>query len=159
MIGCHPRPTRTYPLCPYTTPFRSADEVGARQRADHLRRAEHRATHRLRRVGGGLESVENDVLGTVLGLADFLQDDRALAVEFVGIEGRVLQDVGDDVDRQIDVLLEYFRVVGCIFSRSVGVEMTADRFDLGGRSAERRVGKECVSTGSSRWSPYHCITQ
>src|SRR3546814_14028804 len=24
-----------------------------------------------------------------------------------------------------------------------------------GRSEERRVGKECVSTGSSRWSPYH----
>src|SRR3546814_19979987 len=27
---------------------------------------------------------------------------------------------------------------------------------IGGlRSAERRVGKECVSTGSSRWSPFH----
>src|SRR3546814_16537782 len=35
---------------------------------------------------------------------------------------------------------------------------------LGQRSEERRVGKECVSTGRSRWSPYHlkkklkCIT-
>src|SRR3546814_19493247 len=27
--------------------------------------------------------------------------------------------------------------------------------DGGGRSEERRVGKECVSTGKSRWSPYH----
>src|SRR3546814_2214963 len=26
---------------------------------------------------------------------------------------------------------------------------------LGFRSAERRVGKECVSTCRSRWSPYH----
>src|SRR3546814_14518789 len=25
----------------------------------------------------------------------------------------------------------------------------------GERSEERRVGKECVGTGSSRWSPYH----
>src|SRR3546814_14332541 len=25
----------------------------------------------------------------------------------------------------------------------------------GQRSEERRVGKECVSTGKSRWSPYH----
>src|SRR3546814_6794556 len=25
----------------------------------------------------------------------------------------------------------------------------------GRRSEERRVGKECVSTGRSRWSPYH----
>src|SRR3546814_11824821 len=24
-----------------------------------------------------------------------------------------------------------------------------------GRSAESRVGKECVSTGRTRWSPYH----
>src|SRR3546814_12323639 len=27
--------------------------------------------------------------------------------------------------------------------------------DLSERSAERRVGKECVSTCRSRWSPYH----
>src|SRR3546814_16314285 len=27
--------------------------------------------------------------------------------------------------------------------------------DGGGRSEERRVGKECVSTCRSRWSPYH----
>src|SRR3546814_16108670 len=28
-------------------------------------------------------------------------------------------------------------------------------FALGHRSEERRVGKECVSTCRSRWSPYH----
>src|SRR3546814_7153256 len=27
--------------------------------------------------------------------------------------------------------------------------------DVGARSEERRVGKECVSTCRSRWSPYH----
>src|SRR3546814_17929690 len=27
--------------------------------------------------------------------------------------------------------------------------------DTAGRSEERRVGKECVSTCRSRWSPYH----
>src|SRR3546814_19614162 len=31
----------------------------------------------------------------------------------------------------------------------------AQRALLEGRSEERRVGKECVSTGRSRWSPYH----
>src|SRR3546814_14663635 len=30
-----------------------------------------------------------------------------------------------------------------------------DDFDLADRSEERRVGKECVSTCRSRWSPYH----
>src|SRR3546814_1269241 len=29
------------------------------------------------------------------------------------------------------------------------------RRPLGARSEERRVGKECVSTCRSRWSPYH----
>src|SRR3546814_9677870 len=30
-----------------------------------------------------------------------------------------------------------------------------DEQDRGKRSEERRVGKECVSTCRSRWSPYH----
>src|SRR3546814_19994272 len=30
-----------------------------------------------------------------------------------------------------------------------------DRLSPAGRSEERRVGKECVSTCRSRWSPYH----
>src|SRR3546814_8199681 len=30
-----------------------------------------------------------------------------------------------------------------------------DRGDRNERSEERRVGKECVSTYMSRWSPYH----
>src|SRR3546814_18549110 len=30
-----------------------------------------------------------------------------------------------------------------------------ERRGPGGRSEERRVGKECVSTCRSRWSPYH----
>src|SRR3546814_1565037 len=29
------------------------------------------------------------------------------------------------------------------------------RLTVEDRSEERRVGKECVSTGRSRWSPYH----
>src|SRR3546814_4480147 len=33
-----------------------------------------------------------------------------------------------------------------------GVDLTLRR---GERSEERRVGKECVSTCRSRWSPYH----
>src|SRR3546814_1375345 len=39
---------------------------------------------------------------------------------------------------------------------SVGVGVTGFELDFGGgRSEERRVGKECVSTCRSRWSPYH----
>src|SRR3546814_19964193 len=35
-------------------------------------------------------------------------------------------------------------------------QLAGDRLDtLEVRSEERRVGKECVSTGSTRWEPYH----
>src|SRR3546814_10938118 len=32
---------------------------------------------------------------------------------------------------------------------------TEDGYQVHSRSEERRVGKECVSTGRSRWSQYH----
>src|SRR3546814_11437782 len=41
-----------------------------------------------------------------------------------------------------------FRVEG-IHQRDIASEMGVSR------SEERRVGKGCVSTGRSRWSPYH----
>src|SRR3546814_13682470 len=39
------------------------------------------------------------------------------------------------------------------------VERPAVRKTIEGRSEERRVGKECVSTCRSRWSPYHQKTK
>src|SRR3546814_7615120 len=40
---------------------------------------------------------------------------------------------------------------------AVGTDTSTSANDAGGphRSEERRVGKECVSTCRSRWSPYH----
>src|SRR3546814_14310708 len=38
------------------------------------------------------------------------------------------------------------------FGRALGEAVAAGK---AGRSEERRVGKECVSTCRSRWSPYH----
>src|SRR3546814_14575750 len=37
----------------------------------------------------------------------------------------------------------------------VGADVGMPAFDVVDRSEERRVGKECVSTCRSRWSPYH----
>src|SRR3546814_989187 len=41
------------------------------------------------------------------------------------------------------------------FQGQVGEQATMFLLDPCGRSDERRVGKECVSTFRSRWSPYH----
>src|SRR3546814_14346641 len=40
-------------------------------------------------------------------------------------------------------------------SRVIGYRGEHRRSEYGQRSEERRVGKECVSTCRSRWSPYH----
>src|SRR3546814_19882507 len=39
--------------------------------------------------------------------------------------------------------------------KEIGSKARAELADLLGSSEERRVGKECVSTCRSRWSPYH----
>src|SRR3546814_3781618 len=48
---------------------------------------------------------------------------------------------------------------GDIDIAEIGVEIVgpvlADATQVAKRSEERRVGKECVSTCRSRWSPYH----
>src|SRR3546814_19980092 len=40
-------------------------------------------------------------------------------------------------------------------ARKLGLRSFVDGADTSERSEERRVGKECVSTCRSRWSPYH----
>src|SRR3546814_1922808 len=40
-------------------------------------------------------------------------------------------------------------------ARVIPNELLSLMLDVGGRSEEQRVGKECVSTCRSRWSPYH----
>src|SRR3546814_3218643 len=71
--------------------------------------AEHRATKRLIGIGGFLEVVEHDVVGCVVGLADLLQDHRALALQLLLKKGRALQDVGNDVEGERRVLGQHLR--------------------------------------------------
>src|SRR3546814_14463980 len=42
-----------------------------------------------------------------------------------------------------------------LLDRDVAVPVLIPRHAIDERSEERRVGKECVSTCRSRWSPYH----
>src|SRR3546814_8497759 len=45
--------------------------------------------------------------------------------------------------------------LGLFLADQIGKELARITAIQNGRSEERRVGKECVSTCSSRWSPYH----
>ncbi len=102
----------------------------ARHAADHVRAAEHRAAERLLRIGDGLEIVEDEVVGRVVGLTDLLQHDGALAAQLFLVEGGVQKNVRDQIEREIDILLQHLRVVDRAFAPGVGVEVAADRLDL-----------------------------
>ena len=90
------------------------EQIVAADRLDRSRRAQHRPAERLAGQRGLLELVEDHVVGRVERLADLLQDDAALALQLVGIEYRIAQDVGDHLDTERHVLLQHRGVVGVI---------------------------------------------
>src|SRR3546814_19798021 len=62
---------------------------------------------------------------------------------------------------QLELLAELDRVerINRLVGERSGLDAGRDEIDWAGidalRSEERRVGKECVSTCRSRWSPFH----
>src|SRR3546814_16449758 len=102
MVRRPPRASRTDPLFPYTTLFRSSTVAlpAPTKRPDTDRQEELTMAWKL---DEGLEGLDHNVLTA-----------------------------------RVEDLVQWAR-----------------KSSLWPRSEERRVGKECVSTGRSRWSPYH----
>src|SRR3546814_14020139 len=87
-----------------------------------------------------------------------LQDGADIRAHIAEIIRREHQ--ADDITRE--VLFDVRRVFVTPFDRSAIIDLIGTMDDAidqmnatGKRSEERRVGKECVSTCRSRWSPYH----
>src|SRR6185312_11305446 len=53
----------------------------------------------------------------------------ALALQLVLLEGRMLQDVSDDIDGERRILGKHLGVIGGLLARRIGVEMAAHLFD------------------------------
>src|SRR3546814_10347721 len=83
-----------------------------------------------------------------LAQVGFQMPGRQQAARIVALD--VEQQVAPQVD---DVALELLDAAAVLGDRIVIGEGTITALDT--RSEERRVGKECVSTCRSRWSPYH----
>src|SRR3546814_15003588 len=90
--------------------------------------------------------------------------ERGLRMEAAGLPGHALgDDLGVLVDEDahlISLSLPPRRRPGSSREGGHGCAIRSYRSSQSGlspsiRSAERRVGKECVSTCRSRWSPYH----
>src|SRR3546814_15598006 len=84
-----------------------------------------------------------------LDLSDLQIESRGLALQIFGIV--ILGE--SDFDR---LFLASLYADELIFEAGNQIAGTDDNgHPLARRSEERSVGKECVSTGRSRWSPYH----
>src|SRR3546814_13621137 len=136
MVRWPARSTRTDTLLPYTALFRSgASVVAGSDAAPVLQAAEH-----------DLDAAAAPVPALVVSdrfVAGFPTCDAGL--DALGFQ-RLPEPVGviAAVAEQPLRLWEIVQQRGC----------TGVVADLPGRSEERRVGKKCVSTCSSRWSPY-----
>src|SRR3546814_14775407 len=84
----------------------------------------------------------SDVCSSDLAIIKPLDDNLQRAVTFSGHLER--EDLTDQRKK-----------CGWAFVSLTGQIIGAASFIECGRSEERRVGKECVSTCRSRWSPYH----
>src|SRR3546814_15892661 len=95
------------------------------------------------------EREQHRPLGQVLPQG--VEENRSVRLELPGVRVEVKRLIYRSDWRealQVDVVEVRVAVGQCLPRLFVG-EAVADR------SEERRVGKECVSTCRSRWSPYH----
>src|SRR3546814_12801396 len=99
------------------------------------------------RISDWSSDVCSSDLGLGQGIADFHGHRHLVLAELVLQEAfQLLEGEGRRIGAQLDEGLGRLAAIG------IG---HADHRALLARSEERRVGKECVSTCRSRWSPYH----
>src|SRR3546814_14420920 len=134
-----PRSTRTDPPFPYTTPFRSVlVTLAGTARARIVTRNRRWRRHDNRRLDHAGDSITM-LQGRRRSPVDY-QVDAGVAAEILHVmHGRIV-DFPDFASRQMAPFAA---------DAKYDIFVGDDR-----RSEERRVGKECVSTCRSRWSPY-----
>src|SRR3546814_19322222 len=126
MIRRPPRSTRTDTLFPYTTLFRSEMRGGA----------------------GTTPAHQGDALAEMVCSNSFRSDDGDSNA--VGLLHREMRALGSLVMREADAT-----TLPAGSALAVDRDMFAQRVTRAPRSADRRVGQECVSTFRYRWSADH----
>src|SRR3546814_10582564 len=102
----------------------------------------------------------SDVCSSDLALDDLSYEFRQRGVEFADIIKLGRTQLQDAVPMTLGQEFEAFAInIKEDVARGDEIVKLFREINLGGtavgRSEERRVGKECVSTCRSRWSPYH----
>src|SRR3546814_21067000 len=130
MIRRPPRSTRTDTLFPYPTLFRSRLDGGS----GVLRVVRTLQCRPVRLVQPEVTTANDE---------PFRHFEQPRLRRRIGLKALIpVEMVGRDIEKHRDIAIEALRQV----------DLVARQFQ---RSEERRVGKACVSTCRSRWSPYH----
>ena len=72
----------------------------------------------------------DQIVGRVLDHLDLFEDHLLLALDVLVREERIADQVGEDVDRERQVLVEDLEVVAGVFLGREGVDLPADGIDL-----------------------------
>jgi hypothetical protein len=118
-------------------PVVRGDDV-AREGHHGLRGSADGAAERVRAEHGLGEALVRDVVGVVLRGGQLVEDDTALGLQLVGVEGRRREHVGDDVEREGRVGVEDAGVVAGRLLAGRGVGLAADGVE-GLRDVQRRA--------------------
>src|SRR3546814_4126973 len=143
MIRRPPRSTRTDTLFPYTSLFRSWNESGPTKIYLRALRSSVMSPHEVSEVEPGSGFLVRDLIrgGEPLRVSERSASQTLKQWDRIG--ARVVQVGG-----------KHLLSGGVLsFTMEAAEALVADL--RRSRSEERRVGKDCVSTCRSRWSPYH----
>jgi len=105
-------------------------EVTLRDRVDVILGSKDGLTQRLTGESNGVQVVEDDLLQLLVNFLLLPEDNIPLPLDGILLQLGVLQDVRDDTDGTGHVLLERLGVVDGLLSRSVGVQVSTNVFDL-----------------------------
>src|SRR3546814_13098688 len=105
-------------------------------------------------ASGGFGDGRGLVAALSLGAEGINMGTRFCATQEAPIHANVKQAYVDNDERGSFLIFRSLKNTARVGKSAVSEEVVR-RLSVPGRSEERRVGKECVSTCRSRWSPYH----
>src|SRR3546814_1158541 len=101
--------------------------------------------------------LDSGIVGELSNNILFDREVRSINYSIDSVAGTIyLMGIGQS-EKEVQRVIDHARDVPYVRRVVSYVQLKNDpaRQSAGNRSEERRVGKECVSTCRSRWSPYH----
>ena len=119
----------------------------ASERVHAVGRAENGAPERMAAPEAFRENLVDQIVGGVLDHLDLFENDFFLFLDVVLGHQRIADQVGENFDRERQVLIEHLEVIAGVFLGGKGIDLPADRIHLlrdffrrpGGRALEEHV--------------------